>query len=847
MRGASEIFSNSAKHEAHGDLSSHHGTSNPPSVRHIGAGSNSSGGADNIKSLQEVTSHHPEKNSSSSPQKVVKGRIPSKSLHSSTVKSNFKQYQSNHESPINEHPDYLEAPPITEIANSNESNISENQKRSLERMINEPSFKLEDLQEEFSADVDVPRRSDYVKGDTDNNESQQTLSIEERPEYTEIIHPEKSSVAAPIFIQSKEENKEELVDAIRDSTSLVAIKAQGSDEIMENNSAVSLGPGPGPKSLSQSRLQTPSHITSPTQARKRIDVIVKTEVGDRSKRVSPDKKTNNIHSERSPKNHENKKGLSINNFEKAHVRPSNQRSSKLVLPAAATQTKMATIFSTNTEKSQVSEIINPGMYSVDEESNATRAQKFMSEIESPEPRLKREHRREKSLADYTPNKLSILQSSDFQEDVPMNKVESPSKGRALVKRNIESQHSRPARITTQQPSRITKPPRESGMKSPQENHRSPTANLRRALEEEEDNSVSYTSPNLPNLNNSNESTSNNNYHHSTVRNNVTNNVNNTRTLGKSSTLVYLRTADSPTHQNRPKPGIILQSNSSLVNLHSISKTNIKSPTYMQEFVQSKTPSIAKKIWQEVEEVKNFPANGILYKGRSKFPTAVPMTYDSAEDRGHAESSPNRYMYSTSRGLEDEVIGNNTDPRSFPITISNYSPKSSHLQLNDFSSGFNTTSDKFVKPKLTIEECLRLEVNKEKEAPAHNREDGQVRIMYRSMLAKAKQDPKLIQYIRRLVEIEGQDLSASEHPIVEFSAFARFVKKYADFHEKCGEHCEHIVKFYAKIGYQVFWNKRAPMPIKRAEIGVRANDTGRNSPRFPSIGKKKKELGKDIYH
>ena len=135
-----------------------------------------------------------------------------------------------------------------------------------------------------------------------------------------------------------------------------------------------------------------------------------------------------------------------------------------------------------------------------------------------------------------------------------------------------------------------------------------------------------------------------------------------------------------------------------------------------------------------------------------------------------------------------------------------------MHLNDFSSGFNTTTDKFMKPKLTIEECLRQEMNKEKESPAHNREDGQIRIMYRSMLAKAKQDPKLIQYIRRLVEIEGEDLSVSEHPIVEFTAFARFVNRYVNFHEKCGQNCEHVVKFYAKIGYQVYWNKRAPMPI-----------------------------------
>ena len=760
--GASEIFSNSAKHEAHGESDSH-GTSNPPSVRHIGgAGSSSSNGANNgnnIKSLQDT-----EKNASS-PQKVVQGRIPSKSLHSSTVKSNFKPSQSNHDSPINEHPGYLEVPAISEAVNSNDSNISENQKRSLERMINEP-YRLEDLQEDFSADVEAPRRPDYVKGDTDNEntESQQTLSIEERPELTEIIHPVhvgpgKLSTTAPIFIESKEEKKEELVNAIRDSISLVAIKAQESAEVMENNSSVSLGPGP--KSLSQSRLQTPSQITSitsPTQARRRIDVIVKTEVGDRSKRPSPDRKTTKNHTvEGSPETHHtnqtggnNKKALSINNFEKAHVRPSNQKSSKLIPPAAVTQTKMATIFSAATEKSQVSETISPGMFSVDEESSAARAKKFMNEGEISEPpRIKREHRREKSLADYTPNKMSILQSFDFQEDVSGNKLESPSKGRILTKRNTELQHNRPAKITTQQPSKAQKPPQESGIRSPAENYRSPTENLKRALEEE-DNSVSYTSPNLI-LNNSNESISNNtNYrphvaataNHSNHSHNNTSHNGNTRALGKSSTLVYLRTADSPTHQNRPKPGLVL-SNNSLVNLHSISKTNIKSPTYVQEYVQSKTPSIAKKIWQEVEEVKNFPANGILYKGRSKFPTAVPMTYDSAEDRGHAESSPNRYMYSTSRGIEDEVIGNNTDPRSFPITISNYSPKNSNMHLNDFSSGFNTTTDKFMKPKLTIEECLRQEMNKEKESPAHNREDGQIRIMYRSMLAKAKQDPKLI--------------------------------------------------------------------------------------------------------
>lgn len=144
-------------------------------------------------------------------------------------------------------------------------------------------------------------------------------------------------------------------------------------------------------------------------------------------------------------------------------------------------------------------------------------------------------------------------------------------------------------------------------------------------------------------------------------------------------------------------------------------------------------------------------------------------------------------------------------------------------------------------KMTLEECIMMEVIKEADGPAPTKEEGQFRVMYRAMLAKVKQQPKFANYIRNLIYRGTQASLIDDHPVVEFEVFQQYVKNFIESHLKCGENCLHVKNFYTKIGYQTFWNNRAPMVVKRTEIGGYGSDPFGQSPKLPNIAKKKEKL------
>jgi len=246
----------------------------------------------------------------------------------------------------------------------------------------------------------------------------------------------------------------------------------------------------------------------------------------------------------------------------------------------------------------------------------------------------------------------------------------------------------------------------------------------------------------------------------------------------------------------------------------------------------------KRTWQELidNKRKRAPREGAIRKGRAKFSLTIAANFYGYEDGFYSDSSGNRFLKTSPRGGRSDFVIESLSVHRVPF--------------GGYSSGYNSDNDasnearyKHIPHKMTIDECIRLEILREHEEPARTSEERQLRVMYRSMLAKAKQYPKLITYIQRIVQIDPDVVLSGDHPVVEFEAFAAFVKKYTEIHAKCGENCSHLMKFYAKIGYHVFWNNRSPLTIKRTEIGHTPSMI-KTSPKFPSIIKKKKELGKD---
>ena len=142
---------------------------------------------------------------------------------------------------------------------------------------------------------------------------------------------------------------------------------------------------------------------------------------------------------------------------------------------------------------------------------------------------------------------------------------------------------------------------------------------------------------------------------------------------------------------------------------------------------------------------------------------------------------------------------------------------------------------------TIEDCIRLELIKDHNSPASSKEEAQVRVMYRGLLNKAKQDPKVATYIKKLVLENDSTVVFGDHPVLEYEIFESFITTFHQLHSACGENCAHIVNFYSKIGYHAVWNNRVPLNVKRAVVVNGNMDLNRGSPKLPNIRKKKELL------
>ena len=122
-------------------------------------------------------------------------------------------------------------------------------------------------------------------------------------------------------------------------------------------------------------------------------------------------------------------------------------------------------------------------------------------------------------------------------------------------------------------------------------------------------------------------------------------------------------------------------------------------------------------------------------------------------------------------------------------------------------------------KATLDEYLRMEEEFEKNGPPLNKEEAQNRAMYKAMLTKAKQDPKLMNLFKNFMKEKGVNVD-DENFVVDYDNFKDYIRHFKETHSKCGNgNCTHLQRFYARIGYYPNWNNRVPLEMKRPDIAA----------------------------
>jgi len=175
-----------------------------------------------------------------------------------------------------------------------------------------------------------------------------------------------------------------------------------------------------------------------------------------------------------------------------------------------------------------------------------------------------------------------------------------------------------------------------------------------------------------------------------------------------------------------------------------------------------------------------------------------------------------------QGLNGQYTHNQTNQETFEESM-NYTlsldAEGNFIKNNKIKQvGF---TEGLIKPSL--DDYIRREEELEKNSPPQTKEEVQTRAMYKSMLTKAKQDPKLMSLFKAFAKEKGKIINDDETFIVDFDTFQGYLQKFKEIHGKCGESCSHLQRFYARIGYYPIWNNRIPLEMKKPHI---ANDKAR---------------------
>jgi len=106
-------------------------------------------------------------------------------------------------------------------------------------------------------------------------------------------------------------------------------------------------------------------------------------------------------------------------------------------------------------------------------------------------------------------------------------------------------------------------------------------------------------------------------------------------------------------------------------------------------------------------------------------------------------------------------------------------------------------------------------NEDNIIPAVN-DDAQMTVMYNAMLTKAEQDPKILYFLKNFIREKGETVD-DENFTPQYELFVEFMKDFRKTHQRCGENCNHLQRFYARIGFYHIWNKRSPLAMKKPAI------------------------------
>lgn len=230
---------------------------------------------------------------------------------------------------------------------------------------------------------------------------------------------------------------------------------------------------------------------------------------------------------------------------------------------------------------------------------------------------------------------------------------------------------------------------------------------------------------------------------------------------------------------------------------------------------------------------------VAEKGKYNF---SPLVMDEVAERLRSEPSSSVRMVFNPKIKAYDLYPES--PRS-----GHYPPQSAYYFENEHSADArfqkHGPQPKTFKVKLTIEECIRQEVLRDTKEPAATKEEAQMRIMYRAMLTRAKQQPKVSAWMKKSIQDANLGPLNEDHPVVDYNLFEQFVTNFAQAHAACGENCSHLRDFYAKIGYLTSWNNREVMSVKRAQIGVSTMDGLLPTPKLPGLKKKKKEIEREM--
>lgn len=127
--------------------------------------------------------------------------------------------------------------------------------------------------------------------------------------------------------------------------------------------------------------------------------------------------------------------------------------------------------------------------------------------------------------------------------------------------------------------------------------------------------------------------------------------------------------------------------------------------------------------------------------------------------------------------------------------------------------------------------------KQREDPQEG-DDAQMNVMYKTMMARAEQDPKILSIMKNYARERGEIIEEDSDYVPNYNLFVDYIKNLRETHQRCGENCHHLQRFYSRIGYYHIWNKRSPLTLKKPDMVEEYSQKSKLPSRLPNIPEKK---------